>query len=111
MKKNIIILIWIFYIYLNKIYASDLVPNVWLPWWEGEEIINTSFPKIISNFIQYIAVIAVVTLMISGIMYLVSMWEEEKVKKAKNWVIWSLVWVIISVVAFAIVSFITQFNI
>ena len=41
--------------------------------------------------IQYVAVIAVIAVMIGGIMYLLSSGEEEKTQKAKNIIIWALV--------------------
>jgi hypothetical protein len=49
--------------------------------------------------------------MLWGVMYILSGWEEEKVKKAKWWIIWSLVGVFMSVSAWWIISFITQITI
>ena len=66
---------------------------------------------LIWEFIKYVAVVAVITLMISGIMYLVSGWEEEKVKKAKTWIIWSLVWVFFSVSAWWIINVLNSLSI
>ncbi len=47
--------------------------------------------KTIETGIQYVAVIAVIAVMIGGVMYLLSSGEEEKTKKAKNVIIWALV--------------------
>lgn len=58
--------------------------------------------------IKYTAVLAVVALMIAGIMYLVSGGEEERVKKAKKWIIWSLIGVLVSVSAWFIVNVINN---
>ena len=66
--------------------------------------------EIISTMLQYVTVVAVITLMISGIMYILSWWEEEKVNKAKNWIIWSLVWVLISMSSWFLVSIINDFG-
>lgn len=66
--------------------------------------------EIISTMLQYVTVVAVITLMISGVMYLLSGWEEEKVNKAKNWIIWSLVWVLISMSSWFLVSIINDFG-
>ena len=66
---------------------------------------------LIWEFIKYVAVVAVITLMISGIMYLVSGWEEEKVKKAKTWIICSLVWVFFSVSAWWIINVLNSLSI
>lgn len=85
-----------------------------LPWCST----NTSSDKpiqfvsgLIAELIKYVAVIAVIALMISGIMYLVSWGEDEKVKKAKTWIIWSLVWVLLSVSSWYIINLINNFYI
>jgi hypothetical protein len=49
--------------------------------------------------------------MLAWIMYLVSGWEDEKVKKAKKWIIWSLIWVLISTSAWAIINLVNSFKI
>ena len=67
--------------------------------------------NLIWNMIQYVAVFAVLALILSGIMYLISGWEEEKVKKAKSWIIWSLVWVILSVSAWGIINMLNNITI
>lgn len=66
---------------------------------------------LVSQLIQYVAVLAVIVLMISGIMYLVSGWEEEKVKKAKMWIMWSLIWVLLSISAWTIINLINNITI
>ncbi|MDD3646682.1 MAG: pilin [Candidatus Gracilibacteria bacterium] len=66
---------------------------------------------VVKEFIKYIAVIAVISVMISGIMYLVSGGEEEKINRAKKWIIWSLVGVILSISAWGIINFINQLSI
>lgn len=114
MKKILFIIISLQYLALNKTFASVpdwIIPTkTWLPWdnIDSSDIVWEVWWNIISTFIQYIAVIAVISLMLSGIMYLLSAWEEEKVKKAKNWIIWSLVWVFLSVFAYSIVWFINN---
>ncbi len=85
---------------------------------EGEKVsINENFDStqvgkftvdLVVEFIKYIAIIAVISLMLAGIMYILSGGEEEKIKKAKSWVIWSLVGVFISISAWGIVKFISQ---
>jgi hypothetical protein len=37
-------------------------------------------------------------------MYLLSWGEEDKTKKAKSWIIWSLVWVLTSISAWWIIN-------
>lgn len=80
--------------------------DVWGEHWNMLEFII----NIIHSMLQYVTVIAVIALMISGIMYLLSGGEEEKVKKAKNWIIWSLVGVIVSMSSWFLVSLINDFG-
>ena len=65
----------------------------------------------IATGIQYVAVIAVIAVMIGGIMYILSSWDEEKTKKAKNIIIWALVGVFLSVSAMALVNIVNNFRI
>lgn len=116
MKK----LFFLFLVYLSIWVSFASTPPVikcdWLP---GCQWNNTDLDTVtarISDFIwkvliQYVAVFAVIALMISWIMYLLSSWDEEKVKKAKSWIIWSLVWVFLSVSAWFIIGFINNISI
>lgn len=72
-------------------------------WWEY--ILN-----IIHLMLQYVSVIAVIALMLSWFLYLLSWGEEEKTKKAKNWIIWSLVWVLVALSSNFLVTTIINFN-
>lgn len=76
----------------------------WTMW--QEIIVN-----IINILVQFVAVFSVLVLIISWFMYLFSAWEEEKIKKAKNWIIWSLVWVILSISAWWIINLLNQIKI
>ncbi|MBW7954565.1 hypothetical protein H3C61_02005 [Candidatus Gracilibacteria bacterium] len=67
--------------------------------------------NIISEGIKYVAVLAVISLIISGIFYLISMGEDEKVNKAKKMIIWSLVGVLLSTSAWAIINMLNNFRI
>ena len=80
---------------------ADISNNLWL------EIITS----LIWEAIQFVALIAVIALIISGIMYLVSWWDDEKANKAKRWITWSLVWVIISISAWWIINMLNKFTI
>ena len=59
--------------------------------------------KVIAEWIKYTTAISVIAIMLAWLMYMFSFWEEEKTKKAKQWIIWSLVWVLFSVSAYSIV--------
>lgn len=107
----------------NSIAAAPEVNCVWLPGCSGSDRSSPSTPDISSNvwmelissiiwqLIQFVAVIAVIALIISGIMYLVSWWAEEKVKKAKTWITWSLIWVLLSVSAWGIINMLNNIKI
>jgi len=80
-------------------------------WDFDNNIIWKASIDLVVTFIKYIAVIAVISLMLWWIMYILSWGEEEKAKKAKSWIIWSMVWVFMSVSAWWIIRFITQLSI
>lgn len=64
---------------------------------------------LIATWIKYVAVLAVLAVMVWGIMYLISSGQEEKTKKAKSVIIWALVWVFISVMAWSLINIINNF--
>lgn len=99
-----------------NIYAAAPTVNCGgLPWCsDGADSADSVYGvigNIISLMIQYITVLAVLAVMLWGIMYLLSLWDEEKAKKAKNIIIWSLVWVFLSVSAWSIIGIVNNFNI
>ena len=77
----------------------------WLPasWW-WDDVIEKVSSNIIAEMIKYVAVLAVIALMISWVMYMFSDWEEEKTKKAKSWILWSLTAVVLSISSYYIVT-------
>lgn len=128
MKKILLIVTLFFSLFgINNIsYWSSSTPWVncaWLPWcpsdsnvasdsWSsGKNIWLNFIVNVTTEFIKFIAVVAVFALIFSGVLYLISMWEEEKVNKAKNWIIYSLVWVFLSVSAWWIISLLNNIRI
>lgn len=65
---------------------------------------------VIATGIKYVAIIAVIAVMVGGIMYLLSSGQEEKTKKAKNIIIWALVWTFLSVWAWGLINIINNFR-
>lgn len=124
-KKIFLFLLLLIPFSLNLIEASTApsVNCIWLPGCLDDDMWNPKPVNIENNvawdfmvwvvkeFIKYIAVIAVISVMISWIMYLVSWGEEEKINRAKKWIIWSLVGVILSISAWGIINFINQLSI
>ena len=121
MFKNISIIlmfVYSFFIWITTYVFAD-TPDInwfWLPGNNDSSLtdpwtISTStdiwikvITSIIWETIQIVSVVAVIALIISWIMYLISWWEEEKTKRAKTWIIWSLAWVILSISAWWIVN-------
>jgi hypothetical protein len=119
MIKNIFYTLFaLFSVNILNIYAGNSptincwgLPWCWDNWYNDDKIVEKISANIITEMIKYIAVLAVIALMISWIMYMISGWEEEKVKKAKTWIIWSLVGVLLSISSYYIVSSIININI
>jgi len=118
MNKYLYIIIW-FFLTPYTTFARDTsnmakeLDNLWLPWsgTSVDNIANKVWWDLISTFIQYVAIIAVIALMLSWLMYLIANWDEEKVKKAKNWILWSLTWVLLSISAWWIINIINNLKI
>ncbi len=110
MKNKILSIIILSILTFSQTFAEAPTICSSLIWcWWGDEPLRI-ISDFIGEFLKYTAVIAVMAVMISGIYYLISMWEEEKTKKAKKWVIWSMVWVIISVSAWYIIHSINNLH-
>ena len=123
MKSKIFFFIILLFLRLNYTFASwpEVVCN-WLPWCESDStwdaVTSLSWNNfflflwsVISEWIKYVAVLAVLALMVSWFMYLTSGWEDDKVAKAKKAIIWSLVWVLLSTSAWAIINIVNNFKI
>ena len=92
--------------------GSAAVPDIncwWLPCPGTENNLYWVIGKVIASGIRYVAVIAVLAVMVWGIMYMLSSGQEEKTKQAKNIIIWSLVGTFLSVSAWGIISIVNNF--
>ena len=78
--------------------------------WEDYNVWAVFILDIISTMLQYVSVVAVIALMLSWVLYLFSAGEEEKTNKAKSWIIWSLVWVIVSMSSWFLVNIVNNFS-
>ncbi len=124
-KKYFLIFVWLFFSWINSLYASSapVINCAWLPGCADDEITNPKSPNVpdnigvrfvdnvISNLIEIVAVFAVFALIISWFMYLVSAWDEEKTKRSKKWIIWSLVAVLLSISAWSIINYLNSIQI
>ena len=111
-KKILFIFLSFFSLGMNYTFAAQPKVNCeWLPGCEDgsdSDIGIETIANVIWLLIQYVAVIAVIALILSGMMYLISWGDEEKAKKAKSWVTWSLVWVILSISAWWIINMLNK---
>ncbi len=64
--------------------------------------------RIISILLFIIGIIAVVVIVIAGIMYATSGGNAEQTKKAKDAILYAVIGIIVAVMAYAIVGFVTQ---
>lgn len=67
---------------------------------------SSAIGVILNSVYIIIGIVAVIYLIIGAIGYSTSQGDSEKVKKAKNTIIYSLIGLVISVLAFAITTFI-----
>ncbi len=124
MKKRFFLIIFILlFIFIDNSLAFDMpthcawIPgcdNSWDNWWVHTGKIFNFIWKITSEWIKYITVFSVVVLMLAWLNFVIwwwLSWDEEKVKKAKSWILWALVWVILSVSAWWIINILNNLQI
>lgn len=99
-------------------FALTTRPDIvceWLPGCSTSTSNDKTVFKFISNVIasgiKYVAAFSVIAIMIAWVYYVLSAWEDEKTKKAKKWIIWSLVWVVLSISAWSIINILNTFKI
>ena len=125
--KKILLLVFVFiFTILNYNVSYSAAPEInctWIPGCVDKDMTKPSAPNLSNNiwakfmanviweFIQIVAVFAVFALIFSWVMYLLSAWDEEKANKAKKWIIWSLVWVLLSISAWWIINFLNNVRI
>lgn len=63
-------------------------------------------PKVINTLLFFVGVLAVIMLIFGGIRYIVSGGDSNKVKDAKNTIIYAIVGLVLSLLAYAIVNWV-----
>ncbi|MCH8518766.1 pilin [Candidatus Gracilibacteria bacterium] len=102
-----------YFLGIINVFASTPRPNCdGLPGCsDGSNTITFSvIGNLTATVIQYVAVIAVLAVMYGGILYLLSSGDDEKIKKAKNVIIWALVGVFVSVTAWTMINILNNFR-
>lgn len=64
--------------------------------------------KWIAEWIKYVWLLAVISLIIGWFMYITSLWDDSKAKKAKNIIIYSIAWVIVAMAAYAVIDIVNN---
>ncbi|MDD5377193.1 MAG: hypothetical protein PHH16_03685 [Candidatus Gracilibacteria bacterium] len=72
---------------------------------------TTPVVKIIKESIKYVGLLAILVVSWGGIQFLTSMGNDEKVKHAKHTIIYALVGVLLSVVAYTIIDIVNSLRI
>lgn len=72
----------------------------------GEDQLNNVIQSVIEILLFVVGIAAVISLIIGGIKYVVSGGDQQAVASAKNTIIYSIVGLIVAVVAYALVSFV-----
>lgn len=126
MKKILLLVFVSLFAFLNYDISFAAAPEInctWIPGCVDKDMTKPSPPNLSNNiwakfmanviweFIQLVAVFAVFALIFSWVMYLLSSWDEEKANKAKKWIIWSLVGVLLSISAWGIINFLNNVRI
>lgn len=127
MVKKIIITLFIIFLGINWAYAEwekstpPAVNCIGLPWCESKNIedpsidrrwdiiVNNTIQNIVSQMILYVWIISMVVFMINWVKYVESLWDEEKVWKYKKAIIYSIVWVIMSMSSYTIINLLNEF--
>jgi prolipoprotein diacylglyceryltransferase len=63
---------------------------------------------IVTYLFGLLIILAVIFLVIAGIMFITAQGDTEKIKKARDYVLWALIGVIVGVLAYALVNFVSQ---
>lgn len=86
---------------------DDVEDDTGLP---NGSIVNDLIPNIISVVLGIFSVLLTITALWSGTLFLIQFGDEERVTKAKQLLIWSLVGVAVTAVSYAYVSGIVNMN-
>lgn len=75
----------------------------------GEETFIKKVTGVLNVVLPMVALLAVVMVVISGVMMSVSMGDPGKIKRAKSMLTYSLIGMVIALMAYAIVNFVLQY--
>lgn len=93
---------------MNKILSLLATGTAVSPINDGKDTLTTDIQNIINPIIGVLGIVAVVIIIIGGIGYMTSSGEANKVKKAKDTILYGVIGLIICVLAYAIVNFVVM---
>jgi len=90
----------------NKVLATtgDIFNNTTVPQNSVKELINL----LINAVLGILATVAVLFVIIGGFQYITSAGNPDSIQKAKNTILYAILGVVTSIIAFAVVKFITD---
>lgn len=114
--RNIFFFLLSAFFSLQSTFAAGSVPEIkcdGLPGCTDSPSYNATgvITKVVDEFIQIVIVVAVFSLIFWGILYIISWGEDEKVSKAKKWILWSLAGVILASSAWGIIRLLNTINV
>lgn len=74
----------------------------------GDVSLEVSVRNILSVVFTLVGVIAVVMIVVGGIFYIISQGNADKIQKAKSTILYGIVGLIVTLLAFAIVNFVLE---
>lgn len=90
---------------LSKIFdSSHGLPGSELKPGQGDQWVTKLLAKTANTLLDITAIIAVIGVCVVGYIYITSLWKEEGTAKAKKYLIVIIVWVIIALTAWAMIS-------
>jgi hypothetical protein len=73
-----------------------------------DPIKNNLLTTVISRLVVYAGIAAIITLMVSGLYYLISLGNEEKTKKANKMIFYSIFGLVIAVFSYVIIQIVVN---
>lgn len=77
-------------------------------WISFKEKPHSFISKTIAEWIKYVWLLAIIAIVYWWIMYITSIWDDNKIKKAKQIIEYSIIWILASMFAFAIIEIVNN---
>ena len=90
--------------------VEEVVDTMWLPtfWTKWANHSQAFISKSIAEGIKYVWLLAVIALTYWWIRYIISLGDDNKIKTAKNIITYSIIWVVASMLAFAVIELVNN---